>query len=118
MILRNSLKIDYNIAFEGSKISKKEKADSREILVACQRALIQVLFWFVKDNAGTSTVVYDLVPMLRERLGALKKPLELVNSNINEPRMNAEEVIIECLSGNENLVHDLNENCQRKSRLN
>ena len=60
--MRDSLKIDYNIAFEGSRSSEKDKADSREILVACQRALIQVLFWFIKDNAATSTVVLKSYP--------------------------------------------------------
>jgi hypothetical protein len=111
--LTECLKIDYNISFKGSICSAEDKVESRRMLVATVRRLVECLAIFVQANPANQNAVFSsALPLLRKHMGPLELPplvdefandATLAAKLVKSPGLNTEEVIVECMRGNETL---------------
>uniref|UniRef100_A0A7S2GQQ6 RyR/IP3R Homology associated domain-containing protein n=1 Tax=Octactis speculum TaxID=3111310 RepID=A0A7S2GQQ6_9STRA len=106
--LLEALRIDYNIAFYGSKCTDEDRVKSRSILVKVLRVTIDVLIHFVKDNQENQNNVAAELPTITQKfMGPLVEPDympgfdEDLKVRIRSlPPFNAPMLVIETLRGN------------------
>jgi len=107
------LTIDYNLAFKGSICTSEEKLQSREILVTTLRKFNQVIVEFIRGNKENQCLIFEALPELERHLGLLKVPTfdehfdhSMAEQIPTDPGLGVEQVIIECLRGNEYLCDE------------
>ena len=112
-LVAQCLKINYNIAFEGSICTQLEKIQSREKHVKVLRAALKCVGMFVTGNTENQHLLAEQLPLLRNLIGPLKMPklteadLQLMareNVSIDRipqlPTLGVEELTIEIVKGN------------------